>query len=75
MYASTKRRFVFRPSTLFGATVSSPGSSSSCDRSRSGSYIGCGNVGAAMIGSIGAGAAALGGTGGGGGGASRCRPP
>ena len=29
-----------------------PGSSSSCDRSRSGAYIGCGNVGAVMTGSI-----------------------
>ncbi len=53
MYASTKREFVSSPSTLFGSTVSRPGSSSCCDRSRSDSYIGCGNFGAAMIGSIG----------------------
>ena len=53
MYASTKREFVSSPSTLLGSTVSSPGSSSCCDRSRSDSYIGCGNFGAAMICSIG----------------------
>ena len=33
---------------MSGATASRPGSSSSCERSRSGSYIGCGNVGAAI---------------------------
>ena len=53
MYASTKREFVSSPSTLFGSTVSRPGSNSCCDKSRSDSYIGCGNFGAAMIGSIG----------------------
>ena len=58
MYASMKRRLVLSPSTVSGSTCSRPGSSKSCERSRSGSYIGCGKCGAAAIVSIPTGALA-----------------
>ena len=46
MYASMKRGFEFSSVTVSRSIVPTPGSSSSGERSRSGSYIGCGNDGA-----------------------------
>ncbi len=50
MNDSTNRALVSSSVTVFGGTCSSPGSNSSCERSRNTSYIGWGNVGATKIG-------------------------
>ena len=51
MNDSMNRLFVCSSCTVSGGTRSSPGNTYSGDRSRSAAYIGCGNVGASMIGS------------------------
>ena len=48
-----KAWFSFSTPRVFGGIASRPGSNRSCERSRSGSYMGCGNSGAAMISSSG----------------------
>ena len=45
MKASIVRGLLLSSVTVFGSTLPTPGTSSSGERSRSASYIGCGNVG------------------------------
>jgi hypothetical protein len=50
MYDSTNRMLGFSSASVFCGTVSMPGSTRSCEIAASGTYIGLGNSGAAMIG-------------------------